>query len=99
MNNSYINGKNVYLRLPSLEDLDGNWYKWFSDHDVTKFLVDRYWPNNQIKQRDFFDSIVNSKIEKNDASITGPYAIPLCVRKIFKNSSLNKFSSLASWTV
>jgi RimJ/RimL family protein N-acetyltransferase len=65
MNNSYIIGKNVYLRQPDLTDLDGNWYKWFSDQEVTKYLVDRYWPNDQLKQKEHFDSILNNKTQNN----------------------------------
>ena len=61
MNNPYAIGKSIYLRAPSLEDIDGNWYQWFSDPEVTQYLGDRYWPNTKESQAVFFESIKNAR--------------------------------------
>jgi ribosomal-protein-alanine N-acetyltransferase len=61
MKNPYSIGKSVYLRAPCLEDIDGNWYQWFSDPEVTQYLVDRFWPNTKELQEDFYESIKSSR--------------------------------------
>jgi len=61
MKNPYAIGKSVYLRAPDPEDINGNWYQWFSDPEVTQYLGDRYWPNTRELQADFFESIKNSR--------------------------------------
>ena len=61
MKNPYAIGKSIYLRAPSADDIEGNWYQWFSDPDVTQYLGDRYWPNTKESQSAFFRSIKNSR--------------------------------------
>lgn len=61
MNNPYAAGSQVYLRAPTLEDAEGNWHEWFSDAEITKYLVDRYLPNSKEAQIDFFKSLSHSK--------------------------------------
>ncbi len=71
----YIIGKNIYLRSPIEEDVNGKWHEWFSDPEVTKYLLSRYLPNSKEKQHHFFHSISSSKeklvfsiIEKKNGS-------------------------------
>jgi ribosomal-protein-alanine N-acetyltransferase len=61
MINPYAIGKTIYLRAPRKEDLDGRWHEWLSDPEITEFLADRYWPNSYDAQKDFFETIANSK--------------------------------------
>ena len=61
MKNAYAIGSKVYLRSPTLEDAEGSWHEWFSDHEVTRYLVDRYMPNSKEAQIEFFKSLHNSK--------------------------------------
>lgn len=61
MINPYAIGKHIYLRAPSKTDLEGAWYEWLSDPEITKFLVDRYWPNTNEMQVLFFESIKHTK--------------------------------------
>lgn len=61
MTNPYSIGNKVYLRLPTDEDVSGNWYQWFSDPEITLYLGDRWWPNSIGAQRAFFESIKDSK--------------------------------------
>ncbi len=61
MKNPYVIGKSIYLRAPTSEDIDGNWYEWFSDPEVTQYLGNHFWPNTRELQANFFDSIKNTK--------------------------------------
>lgn len=61
MINPYAIGKTIYLRAPSFEDIEGNWYQWFSDPEITQFLAERWWPNTKESQSYFYESIKNSK--------------------------------------
>ena len=61
MTNPYAIGKQVYLRSPSENDLEGKWHEWFSDPEITEYLADRYWPNSIEMQQSFYESIKNSK--------------------------------------
>lgn len=56
MINNYAVGKSLYLRSPTIDDVGGRWYQWFSDREITQYLGDRYWPNTIEMQRDFFES-------------------------------------------
>ena len=60
MYNPYSVGNKVYLRAPTLEDVEGKWHEWFSDEETTRWLADRYLPNTIESQNDFFKSINNS---------------------------------------
>lgn len=57
MKNPYEIGESIYLRSLEAEDIEGPWYEWFSDYELTKFLGDRFLPNSKKKQADFFNSI------------------------------------------
>ena len=61
MKNPYAIGTTIYLRAPTLEDVEGDWYQWFSDPEITEFLGDRYWPNTVESQMEFYESIKKSK--------------------------------------
>jgi [ribosomal protein S5]-alanine N-acetyltransferase len=57
MTNSYITGKNLYLRHPTRDDALGCWHEWMSDEETTRWLNLRYWPNTIEKQIRFFESL------------------------------------------
>ncbi len=61
MYNPYMVGKQIYLRHPSEEDVEGKWHEWFSDEETTKFLELRFWPNSKESQRDFYNSLHNDR--------------------------------------
>lgn len=61
MKNPYAIGKTIYLRAPTAEDAEGNWYQWFSDPETTQFLGDRFWPNSKELQVAFYESIKNNR--------------------------------------
>ena len=61
MYNPYTIGTHVYLRHPTLEDVEGSWHEWLSDEETTRWLGMRYWPNSVEKQREFYESCQQSK--------------------------------------
>jgi len=61
MKNPYAIGKTIYLRAPSADDVEGNWYQWFSDPEITQYLGDRFWPNTIESQVAFYESIKNTQ--------------------------------------
>jgi len=56
MYNAYVVGSHVYLRHPTLTDVEGPWHEWLSDEETTRWLGLRYWPNSVEQQREFYDS-------------------------------------------
>lgn len=57
MYNPFLIGKKVYLRGLEEKDLEGNWYKWFNDPEVTKFMHKGAFPNTIEKQRVHFEKM------------------------------------------
>ena len=56
MYNPYIVGNHVYLRHPTLADVEGVWHEWMSDEETTRWLNLRYWPNCIENQKEFYES-------------------------------------------
>ena len=51
----FIEGETVDLRIPTLEFVEkSDWYKWFNNPHVTRFLEHGIFPNTKDKQIDFF---------------------------------------------
>ena len=61
MYNPYMEGKQVYLRHPIEEDVQGKWHEWFSDEEITRYMPERYWPNSKEKQYEFYKTISSSR--------------------------------------
>ena len=54
---TFIGGNGIYLRGLSEEDLEGNWYRWFNDAEVTYYQDKGYFPNTREKQREYYRGI------------------------------------------
>ena len=61
MKNPYVVGKLCYLRTPEEDDANSHWYEWFSDPIVTKFLLERFWPNSKSEQLNFIRNLIGSR--------------------------------------
>jgi len=59
--NPYMVGKQIYLRHPTEEDVQGRWHEWFSDEEITKFLYEKFWPNTIEAQLEFYKSFIDSR--------------------------------------
>jgi len=49
-----------YLRGIYESDLQGNWFKWFNDEEVTKFENKKIVPNTYERQKVYFDYLLRS---------------------------------------
>ena len=57
-----LEGSNIGLRAIEEADIEGNWFNWFNDPEVTKYLSRGAFPNTRAKQKLFYqDNIVNSE--------------------------------------
>lgn len=79
-------GSKIYLRPASVKDAKGDWYKWLNDREVSRFLIDRFWPNTKEKQLDF---VKNSLRSNNDRLI-----FSICLKKNDKHIGQCSLSSI-----
>lgn len=56
-----LDGGEIYLRLPSEKDLEGNWYKWLNDPVVTKLQNKGIFVNSRELQRKYYHKMMESK--------------------------------------
>jgi len=61
LKNPYAIGDKCYLRVPEEDDADSNWYQWFSEPGITKYLTDHFWPNTKVEQLQFIRRLVGDK--------------------------------------
>ena len=59
MYNPYSVGELVYLRHPTIEDVDGSWHEWLSDEELTRWLDERNFPNSKESQMEFYKAHSN----------------------------------------
>ena len=60
MNESFIDSEKIFLRELHEVDLEGNWYRWFNDAEITVFQNKGIFPNTKEKQKQYFDSLAVS---------------------------------------
>ncbi|MFC1568330.1 GNAT family N-acetyltransferase [Candidatus Margulisiibacteriota bacterium] len=52
----FIKGEMIDLCVPTREFAEkSNWYSWFNDSKINRFLDQGLWPNNQTQQVEFFE--------------------------------------------
>jgi len=56
----FIKGNGFFLRELRTSDLEGNWYNWFNDSEVTKYQNKKIFPNTREKQRHYYEKLVDS---------------------------------------
>jgi RimJ/RimL family protein N-acetyltransferase len=49
-------GKNIYIRKITKNDCSSEWVSWVNDRDITKFLVNQFWPITLRDQKKFVES-------------------------------------------
>lgn len=60
MENSFLEGKNIFLRPLEKSDLDGNYRFWFNDKTVTQFTTHGRFPHLYDNNVTYFDEMKNS---------------------------------------
>jgi RimJ/RimL family protein N-acetyltransferase len=63
MSDVFIQGIGIYLRELRETDLDGPWYTWLNDSEVTVYQNKGIFPNSKEKQRLYYESITNTSNE------------------------------------
>lgn len=59
--NLIVNGKNVYLRPISLEDVSANYVNWMNDPQINQYLESRFSEQTLESIRDFVQSMIDSR--------------------------------------
>jgi RimJ/RimL family protein N-acetyltransferase len=95
MYNPYAIGRSIYLRAPSKPDLDGSWHTWFSDPETTQYLADRYWPNTDNLQKEYFDSVQHDKTRLVLSVIDKETEVHLGVCSIGPISWVHRYADIA----
>ncbi len=54
MQHPFIAGKKLYLRGLEKSDLEGDYFQWLNDREVTRFMDSGVFPNTQEKMEEFF---------------------------------------------
>ena len=57
---AFVQGDGIYLRALTQGDLEGNWYRWFNDPEVTYFQGQGYFPNSRENQARYYESMRDS---------------------------------------
>ncbi|NDV26709.1 GNAT family N-acetyltransferase [Desulfovibrio sp. JC010] len=52
----FITGTKVGLRGLSLDDVDGNWFSWFNNPEITKYMYNGSYPNTREGLIKFYQS-------------------------------------------
>jgi len=60
LKDAFLVGNKVYLRALNEQDAEGNWYKWFNDQEVTKYVEKGIFPNTKEKQKAHLINMQNS---------------------------------------
>ena len=61
MKELFIDGGEIYLRLPSVEDLGGRWHEWLNDPVVTLHQNKGIFPNTRERQREYVEKMAASE--------------------------------------
>ncbi len=59
----FLIGENLYLRHIEPSDLEGNYFQWLNDQEVTRWMQNGIFPNTPQSMLDFFNGIANSRSE------------------------------------
>lgn len=56
----FLVGCDIYLRRLTKKDLEGNYFNWLNDHEVTRWMQHGLFPNSEEKMLSFYNAISNS---------------------------------------
>lgn len=60
MFHAFLVGEKTYLRALEREDLEGNYFQWLNDYEVTKGLSSGTFPNSKAAMEDYFNRMQTS---------------------------------------
>lgn len=50
---SFLKGKKLYLRSINEKDLEGKYFDWFNDYEVTRYMESGFFPNSQENMQEY----------------------------------------------
>jgi len=59
MQNPFIIGKDIYLRGLREDDLEGDYFQWLNDRELTCYLESGYFPNTIAKMQIYFANVIS----------------------------------------
>ena len=60
MQHPFLVGKKLYLRGIEQKDLEGRYFDWLNDYEITKYMESSFFPNTVEKLQEYFNSIGKS---------------------------------------
>ena len=60
MRHPFLTGKKLYLRGIEEEDLEGRYFDWLNDYEVTKYMESGSFPNTVEKMQEYFKNVGRS---------------------------------------
>ena len=58
----FIEGETIDLCIPSCDDNTlSQWYKWFNNSEITKYLIYGVYPNTINLQKEYCNSVMSDK--------------------------------------
>lgn len=61
MRDPFLVGDKIYLRRINKTDLQGNYFQWLNDQEVTRWMQHGIFPNSEKEMEAFYDSTSNSR--------------------------------------
>lgn len=61
MRTPFLLGNRIYLRALENSDLEGSYFQWLNDREVTRWMYHGIFPNSHTAMLDFFQSMNNSR--------------------------------------
>jgi len=69
MYHPFLVGENIYLRRVEKGDLEGNYFQWLNDQEVTRWMQNGIFPNSAESMLDYYMATVSSATDMNLAII------------------------------
>lgn len=61
MKNPFWVGKRIYFRGIEKSDLGKNYFQWFNDQDVTRYMYNGMFPNTAKRMKEFYQEVLAQK--------------------------------------
>lgn len=63
MYHPFLIGTNLYLRRIEKSDLEGNYFQWLNDQEVTQWMQNGIFPNSAESMLDYYQHVIVSRTE------------------------------------
>lgn len=63
MRHPFLSGKRIYLRRIERSDLDGNYFQWLNDQEVTRWMQNGIFPNSVESMEEYYLATAKSRTD------------------------------------